>query len=113
MDGLLTAENLKVLTEAGAIGVTIVVVVMLLLVIRGFQSRMCQKDGMIERLVTNHDEHLLSAIDRNTEAFTETSKSLQRLTDKIDSITNKGERGERGERGDRGDKGDRGMDAEK
>lgn len=38
---------------------------------------------VIQKLVTNHDKHLLDALNRNTDAWLENSKALTKLSDKI------------------------------
>lgn len=39
---------------------------------------------IIRTLVTNHDAHLLKALDKNTDAWIQNAKALTKLTDKLE-----------------------------
>lgn len=43
---------------------------------------------VIYKLVTNHDSHLLDALDRNTKAWSNNEIAITKLVDKLDNIRN-------------------------
>lgn len=59
------ASTLQILVQGGFAGTTILLI------------------WVVWKLVTNHDSHLLDALDRNTQAWLENAKALQQLVDSL------------------------------
>lgn len=61
-------STIQIIIQAGAVGISLVLI------------------WVIYKLVSNHDTHLLDALNRNTEAWVKNSEALTRLADKLDNL---------------------------
>ena len=59
-------DTIQYIIQGGAVGLTLVAL------------------WIIYKLATNHDAHMLDALDRNTNAWSENTKALQKLVDVIE-----------------------------
>lgn len=60
------ANIIQILIQGGAVGISLVLI------------------WVVYKLVSNHDEHLQSVVNKNTDAWVENAKALTKLTDKLD-----------------------------
>jgi uncharacterized phage-like protein YoqJ len=58
--------SIELLVQAGAVGIALALI------------------WVVYKLVTNHDNHLLDALERNTDAWVKNSAAISKLTEKID-----------------------------
>jgi len=59
-------EYIQYLIQGGAVGISFILI------------------WVVYKLATNHDKHMLDALDRNTSAWNENTKALQKLADVIE-----------------------------
>ena len=57
--------NVESLVQGGAVGISVLLI------------------WVVYKLVTNHDSHLQGVVEKNTNAWIENAKALQKLTDKL------------------------------
>ena len=59
------ASTIQILIQGGAVGISLLLI------------------WVVYKLVSNHDQHMLESLDRNTLAWIENAKALQQLADKL------------------------------
>ena len=59
-------EWIQAIIQGGAVGLSVLLI------------------WVVYKLATNHDAHMLDALDRNTSAWSENTKALQKLVDVIE-----------------------------
>lgn len=63
---MIETSSISVLVQGGAVGLCVLLI------------------WVVYKLVSNHDEHLQAVVQRNTDAWVDNTRALQRLSDKLE-----------------------------
>lgn len=78
-------DLIQIIIQGGSVGVSVLLIILVAKAFTAQSKSSAEKDVTLMKFMSNHDQHLIDALDKNSIAWMENAKALNNLANKINN----------------------------